>query len=216
MNSISDRYRNILDRIDRACLNCGRDPAGVTLIAVSKTQPVEAIKPLVDLGQLHFGESRLQEAEPKIAELPIHLEWHFIGTLQSNKAKRVASLFSTIHTFTNDSQLKEVAKGKRVVDGLIEVNIAEETQKAGIFAEGLDEYRANLIECNQVHFRGLMTIGPLVEDPEASRPYFRRLKELGMKLESEWLSMGMSHDFEVAIQEGATHVRVGTALFGAR
>ncbi len=213
---MKDRYTEINDRIKRACESVQRDPATVTLIAISKTHSIEKIQSLYDLGHRVFGESKLQEVEPKILALPKEIDWHFVGTLQSNKAKKISNLFSTIHTLTGYSQLKEIQKAERSVNGFIEVNIAAEPQKAGILAVDLDGLHKNLIEYVRFQFLGLMTIGPVVMNPEDSRIYFRELRSLNERLGGKFLSMGMSHDFEVAIQEGATHVRVGTALFGDR
>lgn len=169
-----------------------------------------------DAGHRHFGESRLQEAESKILAMPPDVTWHFIGHLQSNKAKKVATLFDVIHALDSESQLKEIAKAGWNVDGFIEVNIAKEPQKAGISAESLDEFKTLVLHYPQVRLSGLMTIGPEHDDPEAARIYFRRLRELGQRLGVFKLSMGMSLDFAVAIQEGATHVRIGSAIFGSR
>ncbi|MGV3614928.1 MAG: YggS family pyridoxal phosphate-dependent enzyme [Fimbriimonas sp.] len=208
--------RAVQDRIARAAEASGRDPASVTLVAVSKTYPVDAIRAAYDLGLRHFGESRLQEAQPKIEILPGDIQWHFIGHLQSNKAKRVGQFFDVVHTLHNEGQLRELAKAGRQVDGLIEVNIAEESQKSGLPLADVAAFRKIVLDYAQVRFRGLMTIGPAVENAEQMRPYFRSLREANQAAGGSWLSMGMSHDFEVAIQEGSTHVRVGTALFGAR
>lgn len=202
--------------IEAACASVERSPSEVTLIAVSKNFPLDAVKEAYDAGHRHFGESRLQEAQPKILAMPPDVTWHFIGHLQSNKAKKVAKLFNVIHTLDNESQLKEIAKAGRNVDGFIEVNIAEEPQKAGISAESLDEFKTLVLHYPQVRLSGLMTIGPEHDDPEAARIYFRRLRELGQRLGVSKLSMGMSLDFAVAIQEGATHVRIGSAIFGSR
>ncbi|MCC7230838.1 MAG: YggS family pyridoxal phosphate-dependent enzyme [Fimbriimonadaceae bacterium] len=202
--------------IEAACASVERSPSEVTLIAVSKNIPLEAIKAAYDAGQRHFGESRLQEAQPKIQAMPPDAIWHFIGHLQSNKAKKVAGMFDAIHTLDSESQLKEIAKADRIVDGFIEVNIGDEPQKAGISAESLDEFKTLVLNYPQVRLSGLMTIGPEHEDPESARIYFRRLRELGQRLGVSNLSMGMSLDFAVAIQEGATHVRIGSAIFGSR
>lgn len=217
MSSALERnLREVRDRIERACASVGRDPATVTLIAVTKTVPVDRIREAVDLGLRDFGESRWQEAREKLPQLPADLTWHFIGRLQSNKAKKVAESFQVIHTLDSPSQLPEIAKAGRPVDALIELNLAGEAQKGGIPIETLDEFRALVLNYHQVRLRGLMTVGPLCEDPEAMRPTFRTLRDLGSRCRAEWLSMGMSGDFEVGIQEGATHIRVGSALFGAR
>ena len=210
------RFNEIRTRVQIACESAGRDPDEVTLIAVSKTHPLEAILEAYDLGHRHFGESKLQEALPKIEGAPEDIIWHFIGNLQSNKAKRIAEVFDVIHTVWKPSHLVEIDKTGRPSDVLIEVNIANEPQKAGISQESLDEFRETLLQYGSVQFRGLMTIGPALDDAESMRPYFRQLREANERVGGEWLSMGMSSDFEVAIQEGATHIRVGTALFGAR
>jgi len=238
-------YQAILNRIDAACETVGRDPESVTLIAVSKTFPVEAIRVAYDLGHRHFGESRLQEAQPKIDALPEDIVWHFIGGLQSNKAKRVSQIFDVVHTFDSEAQLREAAKGRigqplqtsrpsgpepasdsqkglidtgtsSPLDGLIEVNIGEEPQKSGILPMDLDSFHQKLLDFPLIRFRGLMTIGPATENPEQTRPFFRMLREANSRLGGQWLSMGMSGDFEVAIHEGASHIRIGTALFGER
>lgn len=209
------RLKAIQDRIERACETVGRDPALVTLIAVSKTHPADSIRAMYDLGHRVFGESRLQEAIPKIEALPGDIEWHFIGKLQSNKAKKATEYFRAILTIESESQLKELAKG-RPIDGLVEVNIGEEPQKSGIAPEMLDDFLKIVLQYDQVKFRGLMAIGPAHPNAEAMRPYFQRMFRLNERVQGEWLSIGMSQDFDVAIQEGATHVRIGSALFGGR
>jgi len=210
------RFDDINGRIRRAAESVHRDPASVTLVAVTKTVPTEFIEMAVDLGHRDFGESRWQEAEPKIASLPSGIVWHFIGVLQSNKAKKIAQHFRVIHTLDKASQLPEIAKAGTVPEGLIEVNVAMEEQKSGVSPETLDALHRNLLESPGVKFRGLMTIGPPRDNPEEIRPVFRQLRELNERLGGQWLSMGMSDNFEVAIQEGSTHIRVGSALFGAR
>lgn len=214
---LTQRLDSIRSRIVRACSAVGRDPSEVCLIAVTKNVPMESIREAYNLGLRDFGESRLQEALPKIEKLPKDITWHFIGTMQSNKARRIASEFPVIHTLCKASQLIEIAKAGRVIDGLIEINVANEPQKAGISYEGLDEFVRQVLTCREVRLRGLMTIGPVTNEPEVARQYFRRLKD-GLRWipGGDWLSMGMSDDFEVAIQEGSTHIRVGSALFGER
>jgi pyridoxal phosphate enzyme (YggS family) len=210
--SASDRLSRVRDRI----VASGRNPADVTLVAVSKTQSVEAIRELYDLGQRHFGESKLQEALPKIEALPKDIVWHFIGPLQSNKAKKIAENFNVIHTLYKLNQVQAIERAEKPVNGLIEINIGQEPQKAGIFLQELDEILPIILDCSKIHFRGLMTIGPALENAEQMRPFFRALREANERVGGQWLSMGMSHDFDVALQEGATHIRVGTALFGER
>ncbi len=214
--ALKENLVDIRGRIDRACEKAGRDPSSVQLIAITKTVSAEVIRQAYDLGLRHFGENRLQEALPKIESLPSDIVWHFVGKLQSNKARRAAERFDAIHTIESPSQVREIAKAGRQIDALIEVNVAREPQKAGIFPESLDALHQQVLECNCVRFRGLMTVGPVTPDPEMSRPVFRSLAELGRRIGAEWLSMGMSADYDVAIQEGSTHVRIGTALFGGR
>lgn len=213
---IEANLRAIQEKIARSCDSAGRDPSSVTLIAVSKTVPVDLIREAYDCGVRDFGESRWQEAQGKLDQLPGDVTWHFIGKLQSNKAKRVAVRFPVVHTVESEGQVAEMEKAGRSCQALIELNLAREPQKGGIFVENLDSLVQRLLSCNHVRFRGLMTIGPLVTDPEQSRSLFRELAEVGKACNADWLSMGMSADYDVAIQEGATHVRVGSALFGER
>jgi len=212
------RRRAILERIARAAEDAGRDPADVTLIAVAKGQPIDALRAAYDAGQRHFGESRLQEALPKIAGMPDDVVWHFVGRLQSNKARKIAESFAVVHTLDNERQLAEIARAAgNPVLALIEVNVADEPQKAGISPRVLDRFQEVVANCEQVRWSGLMTVGPAVGDSEAMRPHFRLMREWAARMPGcRWLSMGMSQDYEVAIQEGATHVRIGTALFGPR
>lgn len=216
MSDLPQRLRSVQERIARAAESVGRDPGSVTLVAVTKTVPVDAIREAYDLGLRIFGESRLQEALPKIVALPRDIEWHFVGKLQSNKARQVAESFGVIETLENERQLREISKSNRVVQGLIEVNVADEPQKSGISANLLGEFHKSVLQCEQLQFRGLMTIGPAHQMAEQARPFFRTMRELLKQMGGGWLSMGMSSDLEVAIQEGSTHVRVGTALFGGR
>ncbi|MEX2244673.1 MAG: YggS family pyridoxal phosphate-dependent enzyme [Fimbriimonadaceae bacterium] len=213
--SVASRLRDVRDRIERACASVGRDPSAVTLVAVTKTVAVGRIREAYDLGVRDFGENRLQEALPKIEALPRDVKWHFVGVLQSNKAKAVANSFHVVHTVEKLSQLVQIERA-RPIEGLIEVNIAREPQKAGVLPENLDKSVALVQQCVNVRFRGLMAMGQLSSDPEENRPHFRQMSELGKRFGAEWLSMGMSADLEVAIQEGSTHVRVGTAIFGER
>jgi PLP dependent protein len=214
---IAARLREVRHRVEEACRQAGRDPDEVVLIAVTKTVSPESIAEAYAAGHRHFGESRLQEALPKIEALPRDIVWHFIGKLQSNKLRKAAEVFDVLHTVETESQIEELKKIKRQVDVLIEINIAEEPQKAGIFANRLDEFKSKLLNCEQARLQGLMTVGPALHDSEAIRPFFRKMRELrDWVLPQGWLSMGMSGDFDVAIQEGATHIRVGSAVFGER
>lgn len=212
---IRARLEQLNRQIEDASRDAGRE-GDVTLIAVSKNFPVEAIQEAYDAGQRHFGESRLQDALPKIEVLPKDIVWHFVGKLQSNKAKRIAERFDVIHTLENERQVAEIAKTGRKIQGFIEVNIAEEAQKSGIFPRQLDEVTQFVLDCPYIQLCGLMTVGPAQPNAEAMRPYFAEMRRLAKERNLSQLSMGMSNDFDVAIQEGATHVRIGTALFGAR
>ncbi len=214
--AIRENLSDIERRIEKACEISGRSRSDITLIAVTKTIPADIVQIAYDLGIRDFGENRYQEAQTKLDKLPADARWHFIGTLQSNKAKRIAEQFAAIHTISSDTHIKEIGKADGKVDGLIEINIANEQQKAGINAERVDELLQQVLYCKAVIFRGLMTVGPFNLDPESMRPLFRRMWELNEQAGGQWLSMGMSNDFDVAIQEGSTHIRVGTALFGAR
>lgn len=212
----AERLGAVRERIARAAEAAGRDPASVTLIAVSKNHPLDAVEALYDLGQRHFGESRQQEGQPKVEAMPPDAVWHFIGRLQSNKARRVAESFDAIHTLESEGQLREIAKSGRLVDGLVEVNLAEERNKAGLTLENVPGFVQKVVQCPSVRFRGLMAIGPAGLPDEVLRPLYRGLAEANARAGGAWLSLGMSDDLEAAIAEGATHVRVGTALFGTR
>ena len=212
----SDRLREVRSRIARACDAAGRDPQTVTLVAVSKFHPLDALKAMYDLGQRDFGESRLQEALPKVDAMPNDVVWHLIGRLQSNKAKRAAGAFDVLHTLESEAQLGEIDKAERLVDGLIEVNLAFEAQKGGLSIDYAPTFVQKVVQCPRVRFRGLMAIGPAGLPDEALRPLYRELAEANARLGGTWLSLGMSGDLEAAIAEGSTHVRVGTALFGER
>ena len=196
-------------RIARACHRAGRDVASVKLVAVSKTQPIEKIRQAMAAGHRIFGENYAQELRDKAAELP-DAEWHFVGALQSNKVKMLAGKVALVHTCDRPSLAKELSKrGLRRV--LLEVNIGREPQKAGILPDDAPALLGQIRDLVQVD--GLMCIPPAEGDP---RPHFRALRELAEKLGVKELSMGMSADYETAIEEGATIVRVGTAIFGAR
>jgi hypothetical protein len=210
---VSERLAAVQTGIREACESVGRDPASVTLVAVTKGRSVAEIEVLYQSGQRDFGESRLQEAEPKIAALPADTRWHFIGNLQSNKARKVADLFDVIHTLSTLSSLEQLAKTARSISTFVEVNIGEEPQKSGLFLDKLDEFFATALQYDSLKILGLMTVGPLVGESEEMRPYFRRLAQLALERGLAGVSMGMSSDYVVAIQEGATHVRIGSALF---
>lgn len=215
-DGLASRLREIEDSIAEAARSVGRGPEEVTLVAVSKTVPVAKMLAAYELGVRHFGESRLQEALPKVREMPGDVTWHFIGRLQSNKARKVAETFDVVHSLDSPGQLREIAKAGRTIDGLVEVNVSGEEQKGGVSPLALDAALFDLAQCLNVRWRGLMAIGPLTPDPALRREAFRRLADAGRRVGAEWLSMGMSDDYRAAIQEGATHVRIGSALFGER
>lgn len=214
--SLEQNWCRVCEKVEEVCLKAARNPDDITIIAVSKTVAIEAMAKAYDLGIRHFGESRLQEALPKISALPKDICWHYLGRLQSNKIRKVAESFDVIHAVDCTSHAKDIEKAQKKIDALISVNVAQETQKSGVFVENLDELVDSLLCSQLVRFRGLMTIGPLVDDPENSRAIFKELAQLGANYKVDWLSMGMSADYDVAIQEGATHIRVGSAIFGER
>jgi len=226
--SIVQRLNQIRSRIAAAADRAGRDPCMVRLVAVSKTRPPEDIVEACRAGQAIFGENYVQELTSKAAGIAEPLEWHFIGHLQSNKVKYLAGLVSLVHSVDRLSLAEEISRqwGRlgRNCDVLVQVNIAGEATKSGTTeAEALQLVR-DIALLSNVRVRGLMTMPPFFDDPEGARPYFAELKRLSDLIaasaipgvEMEELSMGMSGDFEAAIQEGATLVRVGTAIFGER
>jgi pyridoxal phosphate enzyme (YggS family) len=225
---IAARVAEIRQRIAAACARSGRDAATVTLVAASKTQPVAALRAAFAAGVRVFGENRVQEAQAKRGELPAAAEWHLLGPLQSNKVKAALDLFTTLHALDRPKILAAVAAEARArgrtVDAFVEVNLGGEASKHGFAPEGLAAALAPARELPGLRLVGLMAIPPAEEDAEAARPWFVRLRALrdalaaapGWESFPGWLSMGMSGDFAVAIEEGATHVRVGTSLFGAR
>lgn len=226
---IYDNYLEVQDKIRKACERAGRNPEEVTLIAVSKTKPNEMIQELYDHGVRAFGENKVQEMDAKEAALPKDIEWHLIGHLQRNKVKYIISKAALIHSVDSlrlaETINCEAAKKNVTAKILIEVNVAQEETKFGVSMEEV----LPLIEqisatCPNVRICGLMTIAPYVENPEENREIFKNLRKLSIDIGGkninnvsvDILSMGMSNDFEVAVEEGATHVRVGTSIFGAR
>ena len=223
------RLTGVRDRIANAAGRSRRDPSSVRLVAVSKTFSVDDVRAAADAGQLNFGENKVQEALAKVtstADLP--LRWHFIGHLQSNKARRVAEHFDVIHSVDNLALLTKLdaaaaASGRRV-ELLVQVDLGGEATKHGASPDEVAPILEAGRECRAVRIAGLMTLPPAVADPEAARPYFAALRRLRDDFLARGvdppmlreLSMGMSHDFEVAIEEGATLVRVGSAIFGRR
>jgi PLP dependent protein len=202
----------------RACARAGRSRSEITLIAVSKVFPAAAIAEAYDLGVRHFGENYVQEFLTK-APAVSHLSqatFHLIGHLQSNKSARAAELFHVIQTVDSAKLARRLNDSAKPLQVMIEVKLSEEQSKHGVPPENLTELVEAVRACPNLNLLGLMTMPPWCDDPEPSRPYFRQLGELGRKHGLRQFSMGMSHDFEVAIEEGATHIRVGTALFGSR
>lgn len=226
MNSIESNLESVRRRIDTAAEKAGRDPAGVRLVAVSKTHPADSVREAFGTGQRVFGESRVQEAIGKIPLLPSAIEWHFIGHLQSNKIRKALPLFDLFHGVDNGElavQMDRIAGEcgcfPRV---LLEVNVSGEGTKFGFQPEHLCGAITDLLALPRVQVVGLMTMAPYSEDPGAARPFFSALRRLRDDLQQQTgtplpeLSMGMSGDFEAAIAEGSTLVRVGSAIFGDR
>lgn len=226
MDGIAENLAAVKNRIAAACARAGRAPESVRLLAVSKTYGPEAVRAAAAAGQTIFGENRVQEAAAKIPECPGRLQWHLIGHLQSNKAAQAARLFDWVHSVDSAKLLealdRHAGEAGRRLDVLVQVNVSGERSKSGLAPAAAPEALALGNRLRNVQVRGLMTIPPLAEDPETARPYFRKLREwrdawaaeTGMDLPE--LSMGMTHDLEVAIGEGATFVRVGTGIFGVR
>lgn len=224
--TISNNLLTIQERVKKAARKVGRDPGEVTIIAVTKQVELKKIKEAVSAGIRVFGENYVQEAEEKIEKVKDKaVKWHFIGHLQKNKAKIAVELFDVIHTIDSLELAQELnKKAKEPLEILIEVNIAKEKTKAGIDPEGAVKLAKAISGLPNLRLKGLMTIPPFFEQAEMSRPYFAMLRRLAERINKEKypgvsmkdLSMGMSNDFEVAIEEGATMVRIGTAIFGLR
>ncbi len=223
---IRENLQRVRERMAEAALSVGRDPSDVLLVAVSKTVEPERIVEAVEAGVTDLGENRVQEAREKIERLGRLARWHLVGTLQRNKARHAVRLFDMIQSLDSVPLAEELEKrasreGKRI-DVLVEVKTSPEETKHGVEVEGLEALVQKVLQLEHLNLEGLMTIAPYSEDPEAARPYFRSLRELRDQVEERCgvpirhLSMGMSGDFEVAIQEGATMVRIGTAIFGPR
>ena len=226
MGSLAENLEAVHARIAAACARAGRAPDAVRLLAVSKTYGPDAVRAAAAAGQRWFGENRVQEAAAKIPECPGNLAWHLIGHLQSNKAALAARLFDWVHSVDSAKLLetldRHAAEAGRTLRALVQVNVSGERSKSGLAPAAVPAVLALAPRLRNVQIAGLMTIPPLAADPETARPYFRKLRELrdgwaaATGLELPELSMGMTHDLEVAIEEGATFVRVGTGIFGAR
>ena len=229
MARIADTLAAVTSRIQQACAVAGRDPSTVRLVAVSKLHPATMVSEALEAGQTIFGENYVQELVDKAAHLTCPVAWHMIGHLQSNKVKYLPGIVSMIHTVDRLSLAQEIDRQWRdkqsaACDILVQVNVSGEATKSGTTATEAVELVRQIAKLPNVRVRGLMTMPPFFDDPEAARPYFRELRLLADRISSEQipavemteLSMGMSGDFEVAIEEGATLVRVGTAIFGGR
>jgi pyridoxal phosphate enzyme (YggS family) len=226
---VKERLKQVMKRIEAAAKSCGRSAAEIQLVAVSKTKAAAKIVEAIDAGLTVFGENYVQEAREKFNALYTYpVSWHFIGHLQSNKAKYAVKMFDLIHTVDSmklaleiDKQAGKIAKLQKV---LVQVNISKESSKSGVSAEETRGLIQQMSRCEHIAIQGLMTMPPFFNNPEKARPFFRALRRLRDELQStdipgvsmQALSMGMTGDFEAAIQEGATLVRIGTALFGER
>lgn len=225
---IKEQFDDVKNRVVSACLRAGRNPEDVTLIAVSKTKPTETVQEAYDAGARDFGENKVQEILQKQPSMPEDARWHMIGHLQRNKVHQVigrAVLIHSVDSMRLAEQIEaEAARRDLDVDVLLEVNVAKEESKYGFFLEDAEEAIRKISAFPHVHIRGLMTIAPFVENPEENRGIFKKLYQFSVDINDKnidnvtmgVLSMGMSGDFEVAIEEGATMVRVGTSIFGAR
>ncbi|OPZ64177.1 MAG: hypothetical protein BWY85_01295 [Firmicutes bacterium ADurb.Bin506] len=228
MSSLLDNLTEVRERISRAAGRSGRSERDVRLIAVTKTVGIDVITEAISAGLTEFGENRVQEALAKVPELPTNISWHLVGTLQRNKARHVVGVFSMVHSLDSVELARELDRRAAAIgvpiDALVQVNVAREPQKSGVAPEGAADLLRAVCGLENVRVRGLMIMAPYSADPEAARPWFRQGRQLLAQLarmnlpgvEMEQLSMGMSGDFEVAIEEGATMVRIGSALFGSR
>lgn len=226
MSEIAARLEQIRERMTAACARAGRDPKSVELVAVSKTKPAELIQEAVDAGQSLFGENRVQEVLLKKPLLPARLRWHLIGPLQSNKVRKILPLVEMIEAVDSLDIARDINRIAAELGlhpkVLLEINVATESSKHGFSADRIRAQLEELYALDRLYIQGLMCIPPFDPSPEASRKYFIQLRTLREELEKlggaplPVLSMGMSHDFETAIEEGATLVRVGTAIFGGR
>ena len=226
MDSLEQRLAAVLETVVAAASRSGRSPDEIELVAVSKTHDPDSIRQVAEAGQVLFGESRVQEARAKIPILPSRLRWHFIGHLQKNKIRAALPFFELFHSVDS---LELAQQFQRIADEegqrpkvLLEVNVAGEATKFGFKPDALEAQMEEIVALNRLEVAGLMAMAPLAPEAEQSRPYFRQLRELRDRLERDagvglpQLSMGMSGDYAVAIEEGATLVRVGSAIFGTR
>ncbi len=225
---IKENLQSVQDNIKEICRKCDRNPEDVTLIAVSKTKPNEMLMEAYDSGIREFGENYVQELSDKIETLPDDINWHMIGHLQRNKVKYIVGKVAMIHSVDSlrlaEAIDNESSKKGVKTDILVEVNVADEENKFGVTLEDAEDFIRQLSHFDNIVVRGLMTSAPLVDNPEKNRVFFRQLRQLLVDINAknidnihmDVLSMGMTNDYIIAIEEGATHVRVGTAIFGAR
>jgi pyridoxal phosphate enzyme (YggS family) len=225
MSTIKENLLRVMEKIEKAARKVGRDPNEIKLVAVSKTVEAARIKEAIEAGASILGENYVQEAQKKIEEIGHPVSWHFIGHLQSNKAKYAIRLFDMIHSLDSIPLAEELNRraeqADRVIKVMVEVNLSKEATKFGTDEEAVLNLAKRIHCLNHLYLEGLMTMPPYFDSPEMSRPYYIALRELKGRMVKEGipmkeLSMGMSNDFEIAIEEGATYVRVGTAIFGAR
>lgn len=224
--SIEERVASVRGRVEAACARAGRSPDEVALVAVSKTHPPEAVDAVARCGIQVFGESKVQEARAKIPLCSGRLRWHLVGHLQTNKARLAVQLFEAIHSVDSvrliEALESECDAAGRTLRIFLQVNVSGEDSKFGCAPEDLPVLLQAASHCRRLETAGLMTIPPWSPEPEKTRVHFRRLREIRDRCGTEWdcpvsgLSMGMSHDFEVAVEEGATFIRIGTELFGER
>ena len=228
MASIQENLSRIQDRIAEAAARTGRDPSSIALVAVSKTKPVSLIVEAIDAGITDIGENRVQEAQSKYPQIDRSVKWHLVGHLQRNKVKQVLQIFDLIHSVDSSRLLAEIdrrsAESNRTTEVLIQVNTSAEPSKFGLEPDQTLNFIESAYPYTHVRIKGLMTIGAFLPDPEAVRPMFVLLRQLREKIiaqqfpnvEMDYLSMGMTNDFEVAVEEGANLIRIGTAIFGER
>ena len=228
--SLKERLEKVIDEIDSTAKKVGRNPADIKLVAVSKTHPINVLQEALEAGCKIFGENKVQEGVEKVETIGREkVKWHLIGHLQKNKVRKAVQNFDVIHTVDSLKLARRMERigleeGRRELSVLVQLNLADEESKFGIKEKDLPELVEFLKTCNCLHFDGLMIIPPFFEDIEKVRPFFSKLRKIRDSLQSEGvfasgggeLSMGMSHDFKVAIEEGATLIRVGTAIFGHR
>jgi pyridoxal phosphate enzyme (YggS family) len=230
LSNLRERFAYVRNRVETAARRCNRSPDEITLIAISKTHPTETLRAALSLGMNDLGENRVQEAEEKIMELGRQAaRWHLVGHLQANKARRAVSLFDVIHSLDSVALAQRldrlcVEDGREELPVLVQIDLGGEQSKTGIDTRELPQLLETIAACERLRLIGLMTLPPYFENAECGRPFFKTLRELRHQLQLQGsfgqrhgeLSMGMSHDFEIAIEEGATMLRVGTAIFGER